>query len=53
MTPDLSRRLADAMHIGAATLAQRLRIMAAAQHARTFADLPDDVRELVLRLESR
>lgn len=52
MTPDLSRRLARALDIGAATLEQRESVIAAAQRARTFADLPAEIRALVERLEA-
>jgi len=51
--PALSRRLAAALTVGAATTAQRERILAAGKRARAYADLPDDVRALVERLEAR
>lgn len=53
MRPALSRRLAAAVTVGAATRAERERIIAAAQRARTWADLPADIRALVERLETR
>ncbi|ROO51068.1 hypothetical protein EDC02_5932 [Micromonospora sp. Llam0] len=52
MTPDLSRRLARALDIGAATPEQRERVIAAAQQARTFDQLPEPIRRLVERLEA-
>lgn len=52
MNVALSRRLAQAMDRGGPTLVQRKRIVAAAQTARTFDDLPQDVKRLVRRLEA-
>lgn len=54
MSPDLSRRLARALDVGLASIADRDRIVEAARtvRVRTFADLPDAVQRLVRRLES-
>lgn len=52
MTPDLSRRLARALDVGAATDDERAQVIAAAQHARTFDDLPQPIQQLVRRLET-
>lgn len=52
MTPALFRRLARAMDVGGATFEQRERLVDAAQAARTFEDLPPDVRDLVASLET-
>lgn len=53
MRPVLSRRIARALDIGQATPDERRRVIAAAQPwpVATVADLPQDVRSLVLRLE--
>lgn len=53
MTPKLFLRLSRAVDVGAATVQERDRITAAAQRARSFEDLPADVRVLVERLERR
>lgn len=54
MSPELSHRLAEACARGNPTPAQRMRLIAAADPpgVRTFADLPADVRQLVLDLEA-
>lgn len=53
MRPALSRRLARALDVGLATVAEREHVLSAALPWRVAAvdDLPPDVRELVLRLE--
>ncbi len=51
MRPTLSRRLARAVDIGQATADERARIMTAAAGARTFGDLPADIRDLLVELE--
>lgn len=51
MSPQLFLRLARAMDVGAATPQQRNQIIAAAQRARTFEDLPVETRALVELLE--
>lgn len=54
MTPELSRRLANAMTLGDATIDERDRIRdAVAGDVSGIDDLPDDVRRLVLDLERR
>lgn len=52
MTPDVFLRLARAMDVGGATFEERERIVAAAQRARTFEDLPTSIQELVIQLET-
>jgi HK97 family phage prohead protease len=52
VSPDLSRRLARALDVGAASVSERDLIVRASQRARTFDDLPEDVQALVLRLET-
>lgn len=52
MTPQLSRRLARALDVGEASPQERTLVVDAAQGARTFDDLPADVRALVVRLET-
>lgn len=52
MSPELSRRLAQAARHGM-TMAERRRIVAAAENARAFADLPADVQRLVVQIETR
>jgi hypothetical protein len=52
MTPDLSRRLGRALSVGDADPEDRDRVMAAARGATTFDDLPADIQELVVRLET-
>lgn len=51
MNVELSRRLGRAFYFGRPDPADRLRVIAAAGTADTFADLPDDVRRLVLLME--
>lgn len=51
MRPELSRRLARAVDVGGATAEQRDRIAAAAPAARTFDDLPEPIRNLIVQLE--
>lgn len=48
---NLSQRLARALDLGEATIAQRSTVVAAAQNAQTFHDLPPHVQTLVLELE--
>lgn len=52
MTAELFHRLARAMDVGDATLDQRDRIVEAAQSARTFDELPADIQQLVVALET-
>lgn len=51
MTPDLSRRAARAMDVGAANPEERETIITAVERAQTFDDLPEAVQRLILRLE--
>lgn len=53
MNIDLSRRVAQAMIVGAATVAERHRLITAAVRARAFADLDDETQQLVEALEQR
>lgn len=53
MTPELSRRLARALDVGQATIGERQQIVTAADAAvPSFEDLPEQVRDLVVRLEA-
>jgi len=55
MTPDLSRRIGRAFTTGAATIAERDRLVKAAsdRSVRTVEDLPPASQRLLLDLESR
>lgn len=53
MSPILSRRLAAAFAVGFPTVEEREQVLAAAEpgKVRSFDDLPDEIRRLVVRLE--
>lgn len=53
MTPDLSRRLGEAVGTKYATPAEQRQIRDAARDAESWDDLPEDIRALVESIESR
>lgn len=53
MTPDLSRRLGIAIGMRINTPAERAKVVTAARRAETWEDLPQDVRDLVVEIETR
>lgn len=53
MTPELSRRLGQAVGTKPATPAERLAIQDASRTAETWRDLPANIRSLVVDIEAR
>ena len=52
MTPELSRRIAQAFAIGRPTLKERASIVDAVGDVERFEDLPASIRTLIIKLET-
>lgn len=53
MSPELSRRLGDALGLRYTTLPEQQSIREAAANSETWDDLPEDMRSLVEEIEAR
>jgi hypothetical protein len=53
MEPEMSRRLAAILGLHPVSMRERLRVVVAAQQARDWDHLPDDVKVLLAEIERR